>query len=99
MTGRGRKRIGRPIIDVAICLQIMYDITDEELDEWGTTSERAKRKRWARSSNGSKPKPTVNGNAPKKVCVKDTTDSMPTRGQSNTVRTCSWTIRRNTGNR
>ena len=22
------------IIDVAICLQIMYDITDEELDEW-----------------------------------------------------------------
>lgn len=34
MTGRGRKRIGRPIIDVAICLQIMYDITDEELDEW-----------------------------------------------------------------
>ena len=43
MTGRGRKRVGRPIIDVAICLQIMYDITDEELDEWGTTSERAKR--------------------------------------------------------
>lgn len=22
------------IIDAAICLQIMYDITDEELDEW-----------------------------------------------------------------
>lgn len=33
----------------------------------------------------------------KKVCVKDTTDTTPTRGQSNTVRTCSWTIRRNTG--
>lgn len=33
LAGRGRKRIGRPIIDVAICLQIMYDITDEELDE------------------------------------------------------------------
>lgn len=34
MTGRGRKRVGRPIIDVAICLQIMYGITYEELDEW-----------------------------------------------------------------
>lgn len=34
MNGCGRKRIGRPIIDVAICLQIMYDITYEELDEW-----------------------------------------------------------------
>lgn len=22
------------IIDAAICLQIMYDITDKELDEW-----------------------------------------------------------------
>lgn len=31
------------IIDAAVCLQIMYDITGEELDEWRTTSERAKR--------------------------------------------------------
>lgn len=33
MTGRGRKRIGLPIIDEAICLQITYGITYEELDE------------------------------------------------------------------
>ena len=67
------------IIDAAVCLQIMYDITGEELDEWveGKTVGQQRRmeddkcaceaKRGARSLNGSKPRTTANWNAPKKV--------------------------------
>lgn len=31
---RGRPDLEHNLADVAICLQIMYDITDEELGEW-----------------------------------------------------------------